>query len=237
MLPAPPAGTVRAVSPRLHLFNPSCEAEAARGRPGWTPPRDVAALARDLEALPWVLADPHDAVLVAEAPTPGWCALLAAHGVALPRFVTAPADAPGHAPAPWGPSPDAARRLGAPWSPEARALYRKDTWLALLGELVARADAGVAGPVDVGRSCVSAAAVAEHVATLRDAGVAIAVAKAPFGTSGRGAKRLPTTSPPTPSEQGWIARTLRDQGAVVVEPWRRRLLDLSLLFEVDAGGA
>ena len=225
------------MTPRLHLFNPGCEAEAARGRPGWTPQRDVAALARDLEALPWVLASPHDAVLVAEPPAPSWCALLEAHGVLLPRFVTTPADAPGHAPAPWGPSPDAARRLGAPWSAEARTLYRKDHWLPLLAELVARGDARVPGPIDVGRACVSDAAVADHVATLRAAGVETVVVKAPFGTSGRGAKRLPTARVATPSESGWIARTLREQGAVVVEPWRRRLLDLSLLLDVDAHGA
>jgi len=222
---------------RLHWFNASCEAEAARGVPGYTASREARALARDLEALPWVVAAPGDAVLVTEPPAPAWLATLVAAGITPPRFVTSPADVPEATPAPWGASPDAAKRLGSAWSEAARSLYRKDRWVPLLAALVAAGDPDVCGPIDVGRVETSVTGAIAAIAALRSERLD-AVIKAPFGTSGRAAKRvLGDAVAPTRGEARWLEKVIAEQGAVVVEPWRDRTHDLSVLLDVSDAGA
>ena len=59
--------------------------------------------------------------------------------------------------------------------------------------------------------------------------------KAELGAAGRGAIR--TDGMLTASQRGWLVRTLRQQGAVVVEPWLPRVLDLSFHFTLTDAGA
>lgn len=222
--------------PRLHWFNGAAEAEVARGRPGFHPRRETASLLADLEATPLFYAAPGDAVLVDTLPGTAWLGSLAAAGFALPAFVTSAADVPGLEPAPWGRSPDAARRLGAPWSPADRDLYAKTSWVAVLAELAATDDTALVDPGDVGRVARDEAALADAVAVARREGADVVCVKAPWGTSGRGATRV-LGGAPTAAQAGWARRILAEQGALLVEPWRRRVADLSVQVAVDDGGA
>ena len=61
-----------------------------------------------------------------------------------------------------------------------------------------------------------------------------AVLKAPLGTSGRGLARWLPGEARSAAQEGWLARVLAAQGAVLVEPWLPRVLDLSL--HLDAAG-
>lgn len=221
---------------RLHWFNGAAEAEVARGRPGARPRRESAALLADLEAIPLFYADAGDAVLVATPPSAAWLAELARAGVALPAFVTTPGAAAGFAPAPWGRSPEAARRLGAPWREADRALYAKTTWVPLLAELVAADVSGLTHPGDVGRVVRTEAALDAAIAEARRDGADVVCVKAPWGTSGRGATRV-LAGAPSVAQRGWVRRVLASQGEALVEPWRRRVLDLSVQLRVDDGGA
>lgn len=67
--------------------------------------------------------------------------------------------------------------------------------------------------------------------------VATAVCKAPLGTAGRAAIRIPITADGAQLDGGataWIRRALATQGAVVVAPWRERLADLSVQLDITA---
>jgi len=217
---------------RIFWFNAECEAQIAHGRPGYTAPGPARALLDDLEALPMFFADAEDGVLVRYPPRSEWLDSLARVGFAIPRFVTDPGDLPGAQPQPWSPSPDAERRLGLPWPPAHRTLAAKTHWVGLLAELLARGPAGlVAGPLDVGRIAVDPDEALAQVAALRREGVEVVVLKAPWGNAGRGAIRV-LPGPPELRQRRWIERTIDAQGAVLVEPWRRRLVDLSVLLEV-----
>ena len=66
---------------------------------------------------------------------------------------------------------------------------------------------------------------------LRVDGYGTAVVKAPFGTAGHAAIRIREASP-TVDEERWMEHTLDTQGAVLIEPWFHRELDLSFLFEI-----
>lgn len=60
------------------------------------------------------------------------------------------------------------------------------------------------------------------------------VVKAPWGTSGQSMKRIARNTPLNSNQQGWIERVLNVQGAVIVEPWLDRQVDLSFQIEVTS---
>ncbi len=219
----------RAQQPHLWVFNPSAEAEAARGAPGYCPPSSIQALRADLDCLPMFFANAArgDAVWTDVDPAGAWLDALVASGLALPTFVRGPE--PAKVPSPWGWSPDVARLMQTSdhWIPAWRELYAKDTWLAACAELCETLQGPipeVIGASDVG---VAAASLAEVTAALaRIEGPA--VIKAAFGTAGRGAMRLDALDD---HARRFVAGAL-ELGRVVVEPWRERVDDLSLQLSV-----
>ncbi|MFZ5480111.1 MAG: DUF455 family protein [Myxococcota bacterium] len=100
-----------------------------------------------------------------------------------------------------------------PWGPtDCRALYEK-TWAAdRLREL--GDDAGIAC-----RAWEEVLAVATEGHVL----------KAPLGTAGRGNRRF------GPDVEAWAREVIARQGAILVEPWLARVLDLSVQFDVGEG--
>jgi len=120
--------------------------------------------------------------------------------------------------------------LGArPWDPGRASWHRKSTALPILRAVLAEQDAEWLAPAAViGRRCTSASEV--------DAAITGAmVIKAELGAAGRSAVRLDGAL--APAQQAWLARILRQQGAVVVEPWLPRVLDLSFHFTLTDDGA
>ncbi len=217
---------------RVLRFDPHCEAGVARGTPHHTPRREAAAIGEDLAAVMVLLAGLGDVVWLDRAPSEAWLDQLRAAGFAVPDIATGRRPPPGR-PAPWGWSPDVARRFGQRWDPRLGLLFPKQRWLPTLEALVRAGAPGLCGPEDVGVACLDEASVLAAVAAC--AGPVVAV-KAPLGTSGRGAKRV-QGGELTASTRGWIRRVLAEQGAVIVEPWRERLVDLSALLDVGPGGA
>ena len=153
---------------------------------------------------------------------------------------------------PWGWSPAAAQWLGplearltgtAPTDlthardAAALELGHKDwsaAWLAsILPSLRAEVDPDdtwLCAPDVLGTVCRSVAQVEDAMATHRSNGHGPLVVKARLGASGRGARRLLDPGLGR-EERAWLDRILAQQGAVVVEPWLSRRLDLSLHWD------
>jgi uncharacterized ferritin-like protein (DUF455 family) len=245
------AGESTGRTPVVHAFLPALEHELA----GESPPAAADAVARDLACLPVFLARRGDVVLVPDRPAPAWLEALAAAGVEPPELITdvaALAGRPLSGLAPWGWGPGARALLGplfaqvrAGWVPDeahAQVLPRlaSKTWAAerLAALLEAHPEwASVVGPdahADAGRACVDEERARAALASITDRGRR-AVMKAPWGTSGRGALRVDGAL--DPAQATWLARTLERQGAVVVEPWLEREVDLSVQLDVRADGA
>lgn len=217
-------GASRGRPPRVHTFHPEVEAEVG-GLPA-TP--TGARIARDLAGVLVLLAGRDDVALVPRAPTPAFLADLARAGVVLPEVVEGgPETLRGRTLGglrPWGWSPTVADALApldaaARWDPRWRALYEK-TWAAeRLSERPDLCDPAVVGVVCRSWDHVQAIATDAHVL------------KAPLGTAGRGLRRWGA-----PGAETWGRAVLDAQGALVVEPWLDRVLDLSLQFDVGLDG-
>lgn len=245
-------GRSRGRPPTVFLFNPACEAEICHverghGPQSFTPALPVATLARDLATLPMAFAAEGDVVLVPEEPDPAFLSTLSAAGFTLPEWVS-PAGLAGLAERklgrlePWGWSPVVAQQL-APlaaqvshgrrgWEPAWAELAAKTWSVAERPALVAALDDPrvVDVPARVCRSAEEAAAAVEALLPLTGQ----VVMKSRLGSSGQGALRV--EAPLQAKERAWLAHTLPVQGAVVVEPWLDRRLDLSFHFDLEPGG-
>ncbi|MDP6944777.1 MAG: DUF455 family protein, partial [Myxococcota bacterium] len=249
--------------PRVLMFNPDTETALGRQAKGHTPPAQVLTMARDLETLPMFVMATEDVLLVRREPRPAFLAELLSHGYGVPEFVTAELDTrrfSATAPlstrrlaelAPWGWDPRSAEFLqplaAQVTDPPAdlaalvstRAHLGSKAWLAqrvsaLLGALPEerRALCVTDSLPTVADDMVGVEAdLAEH----RARGYATIVAKAPFGTAGRGALRIASEGP-TDRQRRWLEDTLTTQGSVVLEPWYARLLDFSYLFKLHPDG-
>lgn len=214
-------GASKGRPPDVHTFDPEVEADVA----GLPRTATGARVARDLAPLLVFLAGEDDVVLVPRAPTPAFAARLAAAGFALPEVLEGgPEQLAGRlvgAPKPWGWSPANAAALaplGAPaWDPAQRALYEKPWSVARLAERPDLCDPAVVGAVCRSWEEVVAVATPAHVL------------KAPLGTAGRGMRRW------EPAAEPWARAVLAAQGALVVEPWLDRVLDLSVQIDVGEG--
>lgn len=195
--------------PALWSFDPSAELVAG----GQAVPDIVRQLGRDLETLPMFLAASDDTVQVSRPPRPAFLASLAEAGFALPEFATDTTGRRFSAVRPW------ADLEGTP-----RALFSKAWGAEQLRNLL---NLGVFSDEDaIGVACHDAGEVEADITRLRSLGHQSIVAKAAFGTAGRGLMRVDTGVP-----RRWLARALAS-GPVVVEPWLDRVLDLGIQLSV-----
>ncbi|MDP2306963.1 MAG: DUF455 family protein [Pseudomonadota bacterium] len=214
--------------PRVFSFHPEVESEVA----GLPPSKSGVRIARDLAGLLVFLAGKDDVVLAPRLPSPAHLAELARAGFAPTEVVEGGPGAdlgralvgrPLGGLAPWGWSPIVAQSLaplgGPAWNPTWRALYEKSWSVARLAERPDLCDPAVVGVVCRSLTEVERLATPAHVV------------KAPLGTAGRGMRRWGD-----PGVAGWTEEVLAAQGAIVVEPWLERVIDLSLQFEVAADG-
>lgn len=235
----------RGRAPTLWWFDPTVEDQARDSRS--MPTDNVRTVWADLAPLVGALAARDDVVLVPHLPERAWLADLLAAGFTLPEFVeaplgspTLPKDHPLHARTlgglmPWGDGPGPRRFVGA----LAERLPG--------GGFVAEA-AGLAGRAHLFGKPFAARLRTDATVCTDEAAVATALAalpgpvriKAAFGTAGRGQVRVPAADGGprlTGTQPGWLARTLRQHRAVVVEPEYTRVADVSALFAVEADGA
>lgn len=203
--------------PRVFWFNPWVE--SAHGRRSFEPPDVARQIAADLAPTLAILASEDDVVLVGVPPSTAHLAGLGERGWPLPELVTGAdptdlSDRPISAMHPWGRSDETVAGLAG-----------KDRAAAVLATLGATPGLDV----EAGRICRDLPAFYEALDRW-----STPVIKARWSTAGRGLLRA--RGPLTQAETGRVKRWLDTQGCVVVEPWRERILDLSLQAEVtDAG--
>jgi len=229
--------------PNVYWFNPGCEIEVAAALCGHAVgegSKAVRQIQGDLAGLMAFIATPQDVVMVAQPPTTGFLAALTTLGFMPPQFVTAAQELQGRLLgrfAPWGQSAAAihyGHSLGLNWqTPLGQAanagLFAKSWAKALSIEAgFEPLHAGLGGTVchDI------TSAQAEVAARLIHGTVVI---KAAYGTAGRHMQRVYADVGLTALQCQWMAGVLARQGAVVIEPWRQRVVDLSVQINVANG--
>lgn len=223
----------------LHLFNPSHDEALASATPYYTETQAARRLAGALWALPACWAAPGDALLVPDgcgSPLPE--ALFPGASLRLVRWDGVGEFLSGSRGRiePWGWNAALAHRLRRAGVPEEllpdagrlaayRELASRKTAVALLHQLKHDFPA-LAGDA---RWCTD---MDEVAATVRIYGTAML--KAPWSGSGRGVFQ----ASPDSGDAVWrrASRLLREQGALSVEPFYKRLADFALEYSADGRG-
>ena len=223
--------------PRLFWFNPTVEEEIAQGAK-YSSPKAIQAWTHDLGSLLQFLANDDDVVLTDYRPSPEFLMNLERVGYRIPQFVTPDervelSDRLFEKWSPWGQSATAlklANALGVRWQ---QSLFFPPT------EVFSKAWAKELAPSVVddpfpGRVCRDLGRAQDAVNQWLAQGPV--VIKAPLGCAGRNMLRVQPDVGLTDNQQRWLERILGQQGAVVVEPWCRRIADYSVQIEVTTQG-
>lgn len=236
------APAARPRRPGVWWFDPGCEEELA-GEGGGA----ARAVGRALETLPLLLAREGDLVVTSRPVEDELVARLRALDLGRAAAVRAE-DVGGREPValrPWGVSPGAARlagRMGCadllPWDDAMAAAYRKSHAVrvarAVRQSLGDDLDPRVTAAENEGVVAASVESVDRAVRDFLAAGRRPVAVKADFKTAGRGTDRL--REPPTRRDLERFDRLLAAHGALVVEPWLDRVLDLSTQMTVTPSG-
>ncbi len=226
-------------TPNVFWFNPGAEESLVSPGTGGATPAALR-VGRDLAVLPAYLARREDVVLVPEVPPTDFLTGLLKAGIEMPEFVAAGsvaqlAERKLHELRPWARTPDALRlmeRLGVPCELTAPEMFSKAVHAEFLGKLVRTADCPIlCAPEAVGTVVVSRGEVQGWLDTAR---APACVFKAPFSTAGRGRVIRKTEEVLSAKELAFIETTLREQGALVIEPWLERIIDFSIQFDYGA---
>jgi len=158
---------------------------------------------------------------------------------------------------PWGWSPDSvalaaplfrqlsgegAQEPGSVWNERLRQLYSKAGSAGFLRRFLKahpEEASWLCGPEVIGRPCGAMAQVEEAAREYRDQGSGAVVVKAAFGAAGQNQVQLSSAEDPVrPGERQrrQVEKLLEEHGAVVVEPWLDKVMDLGVQLEVDAAG-
>ncbi len=194
---------------KLHIFNPENDMALASGSPGYTPPANIRAYRREHRFLPLQWAQPGDVVWDGEEN--------------LAHLFLDEASAPEICP--WGWSPALVHELSQAGVPAHHLPDRE--WLARLRRLSGR-ESTVPVQREWGLDAVVCRTLDEVQHYVGQWGRVIM--KSPWSSSGKGLMQTDN-----PNWQGWVARILRLQGAVVVERLVERRLDFAMEFRmIDA---
>ncbi|MEE2786364.1 MAG: DUF455 family protein [Myxococcota bacterium] len=248
-------------SPTIHLFNPDADVMKRHGLHGHNDTRR--ALNCDLETLPLFLAAEDDIVLTQNQPSQRFLSQLCAAGLTIPQFAVVNPEKDAFSPPgdwskrkfsgliAWGWNagverffqPLRAQFLSAGRDAfDRRYAHRRlsdKAWLAdhvpQLLDAMDNAWRTERMTHVLPRSATTVGEVIHARDELFGLGYRGVVVKAAFGTAGRGAVRLLVEEKFEPRRR-WIERHLERDGAVVVEPWYHRQVDLSYLFRVADNG-
>ncbi|MFL5811996.1 MAG: DUF455 family protein [Bdellovibrionia bacterium] len=249
--------------PVLWLYNPFCDSEIARGKPGFSPKAAPERLAKDLEHIPMYLASPQDIVLVSKKPGLEWLSLAKKAGFEIPEWGEQDSSSLREPKfggfEPWGWSPESfehfrpiSKRLtytsggNAPWC---KTLFNQERFNETkIGELFSKSWSVTfltrfmknhPEHARVFRCDETLGEVFHDWVTAKDwiqnklANQERVVAKTPWSTSGNGVKRVLNAAELSGSLGGWIENTIHSQGSIVLEPWLDKVHDLSIQLEIE----
>ena len=247
--------------PAVHVFDPSCELQIAHEGKPFTSKKTIQALGSDLETLPFFLCAHDDVVLVKKRPSLTFLQSLHRAGFTIPELATY-TDLKGlkNTPLtqrkisvlkPWGWSPVTANLLsplqanlssrnpqaGKPlWQTENRKFYSK-SWSAAALQSFLTTDPQhsnqLCTPTVIGNPCSTPEAVKKEIDRIREENYDDVVVKADFGAAGQNQVHLFKDTKMTSAKLERVKTLLEIHDTVVVEPWLKKVCDVSAQVEIE----
>ncbi|MEE2659053.1 MAG: DUF455 family protein [Candidatus Latescibacterota bacterium] len=245
--------------PSVYWFNPTCDLNAGRNVEQ-TPNAGIVRMRSDLESVAMFLASLDDVVLVERRPSTDFLRSLYCAGIPVPELVEV-VPVGGAVPTelrdrqlgdlrPWGWDPESAKKMaplfaqlspgarrdpGARWNEGVRGLYAKSFGVEVLRTvLTVSENRELLCPRSAVGCALDTLAEVQTIAA-EPSPTGRHVIKADFGASG--VRQIIVNSGAFERHQcRWVESAIHEMGAVVVEPWLDRVLDLSAQFEIDDEG-
>lgn len=256
-------GGTKGRPPAAFYYNADCEMELARESLGYSPQSGTKRVMAEMMNCLMFAAKAGDVVLTTRIPSPEYLAKMRSLGFDLPEFHEIPEGAAAWAElaasrrwerfCPWGWTPrtlNFAKKLvpEAPlplavdtenfWRSSWMELFRKSALPGLRKELRAElpdASSELWGPPEADGVLVhDLRAVLSTIAEIQGAAETPAVIKSPYGFAGSGMLRAYPHQPLTEAQLGWIERQLELYGSVLIEPWLKRIADLSVVWSNES---
>lgn len=227
---------------KTYIFNPDSDLALANGDANYLPPRSARRMADDLSLLPAWYADEGDAVLIPSSDVIYYWSKTLSNNILRSeiKLVTNKESLPSQPLSPWGWNAALVKQmkvrgLGDEHLPSVeemealRALSSRRMAVEVLKALMQNLS-GTHRLIGEAAFCVTKEEIAQQVTSYPTT-----MLKAPWSSSGKGLRRGQGEYAPPLS--GWCARTLAQQGAVVVEPLYRKVKDFAMEFYSAGDGA
>lgn len=227
---------------KTYIFNPDSDLALANGDANYLPPRSARRMADDLSLLPAWYADEGDAVLIPSSDVIYYWSKTLSNNILRSeiKLVTNKESLPSQPLSPWGWSAALVKQmkvrgLGDEHLPSVeemealRALSSRRMAVEVLKALMQNLS-DTHRLIGEAAFCVTEEEIVQQVTSYPTT-----MLKAPWSSSGKGLRRGQGEYAPPLS--GWCARTLAQQGAVVVEPLYRKVKDFAMEFYSVGDGA
>ena len=227
---------------KTYIFNPDSDLALANGDANYLPPRSARRMADDLSLLPAWYADEGDAVLIPSSDVIYYWSKTLSNNILRSeiKWITNKESLPSQPLSPWGWNAALVKQmkvrgLGDEHLPSVeemealRALSSRRMAVEVLKALMQNLS-GTHRLIGEAAFCVTEEEIAQQVTSYPTT-----MLKAPWSSSGKGLRRGQGEYAPPLS--GWCARTLAQQGAVVVEPLYRKVKDFAMEFYSAGDGA
>ncbi|MBC7660739.1 MAG: DUF455 family protein [Chitinophagaceae bacterium] len=256
------AGTKGRV-PSLYWYNADCELELAREAPGYQPQKGTQKVMGELMSSLLYVAKPGDVVVTHKAPSAAYLKQLRDLGFDLPEFHVMPEeqrtlpkelkDRRWESLQPWGWTPrtlDIFKAMNARtampvevsqegfWQSSWMELFRKSALPKLranLREEFPELGPEIWGPVEADGALVhDLTDVLMTIDNIHKQYKIPAVIKSPYGFAGSGMLRAYPDQHLTDAQLGWIERQLDLYGCILIEPWMKRIVDISVVWSPES---
>ena len=227
---------------KTYIFNPDSDLALANGDANYLPPRSARRMADDLSLLPAWYADEGDAVLIPSSDVIYYWSKTLSNNILRSeiKLVTNKESLPSQPLSPWGWNAALVKQmkvrgLGDEHLPSVeemealRALSSRRMAVEVLKALMQNLS-DTHRLIGEAAFCVTEEEIVQQVTSYPTT-----MLKAPWSSSGKGLRRGQGEYAPPLS--GWCARTLAQQGAVVVEPLYRKVKDFAMEFYSAGDGA
>lgn len=227
---------------KTYIFNPDSDLALANGDANYLPPRSARRMADDLSLLPAWYADEGDAVLIPSSDVIYYWSKTLSNNILRSeiKWITNKESLPSQPLSPWGWNAALVKQmkvrgLGDEHLPSVeemealRALSSRRMAVEVLKALMQNLS-GTHRLIGEAAFCVTEEEIVQQVTSYPTT-----MLKAPWSSSGKGLRRGQGEYAPPLS--GWCARTLAQQGAVVVEPLYRKVKDFAMEFYSAGNGA
>ena len=227
---------------KTYIFNPDSDLALANGDANYLPPRSARRMADDLSLLPAWYADEGDAVLIPSSDVIYYWSKTLSNNILRSeiKWITNKESLPSQPLSPWGWNAALVKQmkvrgLGDEHLPSVeemealRALSSRRMAVEVLKALMQNLS-DTHRLIGEAAFCVTEEEIVQQVTSYPTT-----MLKAPWSSSGKGLRRGQGEYAPPLS--GWCARTLAQQGAVVVEPLYRKVKDFAMEFYSAGNGA